>query len=65
MDTGGWWASRPRPPPPRPVVTAAPALGVRDLPGVPQQLVVLTPGELGSGYQGAPRPSPRPSTEHQ
>ena len=32
---------------------------------VPQQLVVLTPGEPGSGYQGAPHPSPWPRAEHQ
>lgn len=53
VDTGGWWASLPRSPPPCPMVTAVPALVGRE---VPQQLVVLTPGELGSGYRGPPAP---------
>ena len=54
VDAGGWWASQPRPPSTMPHSHCSACPRGQGSAWVLQQLIVLTPGKWGPGYQGGP-----------
>lgn len=54
VDAGGWWASQPRPPSTMPHSHCSACPWGQGSAWVLQQLIVLTPGKWGPGYQDGP-----------